>query len=192
MRRHTPHIRMATGAGHDLSDDLTRQAMLLEGRSAQPEYLEAVPSARGTPPRSISASRNGCLRSKAGIPPTWESTRMWDASLEKAKQLLRPRSIWLQVPSFPRARPRMCRREFWVAALNLIEAHSHICPNAPGTALVLGSRSGVGDGSQLIAPTRTSRRRTKAPTEWQRLRTHSPSSGASRRPTAIGYGSLFA
>ncbi len=35
------------------------------------------------------------------------------------------RSIWLQVPSFPRARPRMCRREDWVAALNLIEAHSH-------------------------------------------------------------------
>ncbi len=34
------------------------------------------------------------------------------------------RSIWLQVP---RARPRMCRRhgEDWVAALNLIEAHSH-------------------------------------------------------------------
>ena len=60
-------------------------------------------------------------------------------------------------------------------------------------ALVLDSRSGVGDGSQLIAPTRTSRRRrTKAPTEWQRLRTHSPSSGASRRPTAISYGSLFA
>jgi hypothetical protein len=56
---------------------------------------------------------------------------MWEASLENAKQ---PpfgichgdiRSIWLQVPSFPRARPRMCRREDRVAALNLIEAHSH-------------------------------------------------------------------
>ena len=35
------------------------------------------------------------------------------------------RRIWLQVPSFPLARPRMCRREVWVAALNLIEAHSH-------------------------------------------------------------------
>ena len=35
----------------------------------------------------------------------------------------------LQVPSFPRARPRMYRHgrdsEVWVAALNLIEAHSH-------------------------------------------------------------------
>ena len=40
---------------------------------------------------------------------------MWDAS----------RSVWLQVPSFPRARPRMYRREVWVAALSLIEAHSH-------------------------------------------------------------------
>jgi hypothetical protein len=28
-------------------------------------------------------------------------------------------------PVFPRARPRMCRREVWVAALSLIEAHSH-------------------------------------------------------------------
>ncbi len=66
------------------------------------------------------------LRSKAGFSPDLESTRMWDASLENAKQ---PpcdiRSIWLQVPSFPRARPRMCRREDWVAALSLIEAHSH-------------------------------------------------------------------
>ena len=26
---------------------------------------------------------------------------------------------------FPCARPRMCRLEVWVAALNLIEAHSH-------------------------------------------------------------------
>jgi hypothetical protein len=53
---------------------------------------------------------------------------MWEASLEKAKQpsfgICSIRSIWLQVPSFPRARPRMCRREVWVAALNLIEAHS--------------------------------------------------------------------
>ncbi len=35
------------------------------------------------------------------------------------------RSTWLQAPSFPRARPRMCRREVLVAALGLIEAHSH-------------------------------------------------------------------
>ena len=48
---------------------------------------------------------------------------------EKAKQLsfgiCSIRSIWLQVPSFPRACPRMYRREVWVAAINLIEAHSH-------------------------------------------------------------------
>ena len=48
---------------------------------------------------------------------------------EKAKQpsfgICGIRSIWLQVPSFPRARPRMYRREVWVAAINLIEAHSH-------------------------------------------------------------------
>jgi hypothetical protein len=56
---------------------------------------------------------------------------MWDASLEKAKQpsigICGIRGIWLQVPSFPRARPRMYRPEVWVkvAALNLIEAHSH-------------------------------------------------------------------
>ena len=67
--------------------------------------------------------------SKAGFSPDLESTRMWEASLENAKQppfgICDIRSIWLQVPSFPRARPRMCRREDWVAALNLIEAHSH-------------------------------------------------------------------
>ncbi len=66
------------------------------------------------------------LRSKAGFSPDLESTRMWEASLENAKQppfgICDIRSIWLQVPSFPRARPRMCRREDWVAALNLIEA----------------------------------------------------------------------
>ena len=64
-----------------------------------------------------------------GFSPDLESTRMWDASLENAKQppfgICDIRSIWLQVPSFPRARPRMCRREDWVAALNLIEARSH-------------------------------------------------------------------
>ena len=70
------------------------------------------------------------LLSKAGFSPDLESTRMWDASLEKEKHLsfgiCSIRSIWLQVPSFPRAaRPRMYRREVWVAALNLIEARSH-------------------------------------------------------------------
>ena len=68
------------------------------------------------------------LCGKAGFSPDLESTRMWDASLEKAKQpsfgICGIRSIWLQVPRFPRARPRMYRREVWVA-LNLIEAHSH-------------------------------------------------------------------
>ena len=57
---------------------------------------------------------------------------MWEASLENAKQppfgICDTRSIWLQVPSFPRAHPRMCRREpeVWAAALILIEAHSHL------------------------------------------------------------------
>jgi hypothetical protein len=54
---------------------------------------------------------------------------VWEASPENAKQppfgICDIRSNWLQVPSFPRARPRMYRREDWVAALNLIEAHSH-------------------------------------------------------------------
>ena len=53
---------------------------------------------------------------------------MWDASLKRQNNfpfgICGIRSIWLQVPSFPRARPRMYRREVWVAALNLIEAHS--------------------------------------------------------------------
>ena len=31
----------------------------------------------------------------------------------------------LQLPEFPCARPRMCRLEVWVAALILVEAHSH-------------------------------------------------------------------
>ena len=66
------------------------------------------------------------LRSKAGFSPDLESTRMWEASLENAKQppfgICDIRSIWLQVPSFPRARPRMCRREDWVADLNLTKA----------------------------------------------------------------------
>jgi hypothetical protein len=69
------------------------------------------------------------LRSKAGFSPDLESTRMWEASLENAKQppfgISDIRSTWLEVPSFPRARPCMCRREVWVAALNLIEAPSH-------------------------------------------------------------------
>ncbi len=59
---------------------------------------------------------------------------MWEASRWKTQNNPPSASgafeaFWLQVPSFPRARPRMCRREVWVAALklslNLIEAHSH-------------------------------------------------------------------
>ncbi len=68
--------------------------------------------------------RAGASKSKqngqAGFSPDLD-TRC--ASLEKAKQpsfgICSIRSVWLQVPSFPRARPRMCRREVWVAALNL-------------------------------------------------------------------------
>jgi hypothetical protein len=48
---------------------------------------------------------------------------MWEASLENAKQpsfgTCSIRSIWLQVPSFPRARPRLCRREGFGFALLL-------------------------------------------------------------------------
>jgi hypothetical protein len=62
---------------------------------------------------------------------------MWEASLENAKQppfgICDIRSIWLQVPSFPRARPSMCRREDRVAALNLIEAHSHTLSSLDGS-----------------------------------------------------------
>ena len=66
------------------------------------------------------------------FPPDFESTRMWISSesesgnrkttllrhLEHSKHLVAG-------ACFSRARPRMCRREVWVAALNLIEAHSH-------------------------------------------------------------------
>jgi hypothetical protein len=41
------------------------------------------------------------------------------------------RSIWLQVPSFPRARPRMCRREVLVAALNLIDRRGSLTYSKP-------------------------------------------------------------
>ena len=87
-------------------------------------------------------------KAERAFPPDLESTRMWEASLEKppparaAKQpeppglgicqcgiQVRLGSFRLQVPmlrlGFPCARPRMCRLEVWVAALNLIEAHSH-------------------------------------------------------------------
>ncbi len=73
------------------------------------------------------------LPAKQAFPSDLESTRLWEASLEKAKQLLSASaaSIFrLQVLGFPCPRPcmypvTMCRFEVWVAALNLIEAHSH-------------------------------------------------------------------
>jgi hypothetical protein len=69
------------------------------------------------------------LRGKAGFPPDLESTRVWEASLENAKQpsfdICSIRGTLVAGASFPRARSRMCRREVWVAALSLIEAHSH-------------------------------------------------------------------
>ena len=66
---------------------------------------------------------------------------MWDASLENANLKQPPfgicdiRSIWLQVPSFPPARPRMCRREDWVAALrvNLIRPVTRLSSLPAGT-----------------------------------------------------------
>ena len=75
------------------------------------------------------------LRSNAGFPPDLESTRMWEASLEKARQ---PPSASAAFEAFgcrclvflvlAPCQWRMCRLQVgvWVAALNLIEAHSHI------------------------------------------------------------------
>ena len=97
------------------------------------------------------------LRSKAGFPPDLESTRMWEASLENAKQppfgICDIRSIWLQVPSFPRARPRMCRREDWVAALSLIEAHSHTLKSrTEASRMVRGGKRSSVRGALTRAP----------------------------------------
>ena len=101
----------------------------MQSNDAVPHHIPTVPVA-GCPSEAL---QRCCfftmLFCKAGFSPDLESTRMWEASLENAKQppfgICDIRSIWLQVPSFPRARPRMCRREDWVAALSLIEAHSH-------------------------------------------------------------------
>ena len=73
------------------------------------------------------------LRSKAGFSSDLEVSKMREASLGKAKQ---PPSASATSEAFgcrpvcrcwvfPCARPRMCRLEVWVAALNHIEAHSH-------------------------------------------------------------------
>ena len=72
---------------------------------------------------------NGCFAMQSGLFHRLGEYSNVGRESEKAKQLsfgiCSIRSIWLQVPSFPRARPRMYRREVWVAAINLIEAHSH-------------------------------------------------------------------
>ena len=81
---------------------------------------------------------NGCFAMQSGLfPRLGDFPRLGEysnnnlnvgRSLENAKQpfgICSIRSIWLQVSSFSRARPRMCRRGVWVAALKLIEAHSH-------------------------------------------------------------------
>ena len=64
------------------------------------------------------------LRRRA-FPPTWRvlecGKRVWKTQNNRPSASATSEAIWLQVPSFPRARPRMCRREVWVAALNLIE-----------------------------------------------------------------------
>ena len=61
-------------------------------------------------------TQKGFHKSKRAFPPTFKRVndppRHW-----------RHRSIRLQVPGFPCARPRMCRLGVWVAALILIEAH---------------------------------------------------------------------
>ena len=72
---------------------------------------------------------NGCFAMQSGLFHRLGEYSNVGRESEKAKQpsfgICSIRSIWLQVPSFPRARPRMYRREVWVAAINLIEAHSH-------------------------------------------------------------------
>ncbi len=77
------------------------------------------------------SQQNDRFAGKVGFSLDLESTRMWAASLEKAKHktthlgICDFRSFWLQVPGFPHARPRMYRIEVGVAACTLIEAHSH-------------------------------------------------------------------
>jgi hypothetical protein len=98
-----PHLHANSGLIDRRSEEVPRASMKRGEQAA-------------TDGGRIRRVENGRLRSKAGL----ESTRMWEASLENAKQppfgICDIRSIWLQVPSFPRARPRMCRREDWVAA----------------------------------------------------------------------------
>ena len=76
---------------------------------------------------------NGCFAMQSGLFPRLGEYSNVGRESENAKQppfgICGIRSTWLQVPSFPRARARMYRREVWVAAINLIEvwkeAHSH-------------------------------------------------------------------
>jgi hypothetical protein len=69
------------------------------------------------------------LRSKAGFPPDLESTRMWEEPGKRKTALLRhlqhSKHLVAGAQFSPVLAPHMCRREVWVAALNLIEAHSH-------------------------------------------------------------------
>jgi hypothetical protein len=73
------------------------------------------------------------LPAKRAFPPTWRvldcGKRVWKRQNNSSRHL-RHRIFRLQVLGFPCPRPcmypvTMCRFEVWVAALNLIEAHSH-------------------------------------------------------------------
>jgi hypothetical protein len=63
---------------------------------------------------------------QSGFSPDWRVPvlELWEASFEG--KTTHPYLQHLVAGAcFPRARPRMYRREVWVAALNLIEAHWH-------------------------------------------------------------------
>jgi hypothetical protein len=92
--------------------------------------------ARDAPPFGpiVQSFENGDLRTSGLFPRRLRvldgGKRGWKTQHNRpsASALHLHQSIWLQVPSFPRARPRMCRRAVWVAALNLIEAHGGRTP----------------------------------------------------------------
>ncbi len=66
---------------------------------------------------------------KRAFPPTWRvlecGKRAWKTQNNLPSASAAFEALGCRCPVSPRARPRMCRREVWVAALNLIEAHSH-------------------------------------------------------------------
>jgi hypothetical protein len=79
-------------------------------------------------PQKSSFNTNGCLQSKAGFSPDFESIecgKRVSVNFQAQNNLLRHLQHSKHQAAGARARPRMCRREVWVAALNLIEAHSH-------------------------------------------------------------------